>query len=44
MVKNISVKPLPFTKIHEFQVLVTKAVTLHLQQPHEIHCNLWVNQ
>ena len=23
---------------------VTKVVMLHLQQSHEIHCNLWVNQ
>ena len=43
MVKNINVKPLTFTKFMNFR-RVTKAVAWHLQQPHEIHCNLWVNQ
>ena len=43
-VKNIRVKPLTLTKIHEFQVCKQKVVTLHLQQYHEIHSNLWVNR
>ena len=43
-VKNINVKPLTLTKIHEFQVCKQKMVTLHLQQSYEIHSNLLENQ
>ena len=40
MVKNIRVKPLTLTKIHEFHVCKQKVVTLRFEQCHEVHSNL----